>query len=221
MNALTDYIDIHTHSVREKEFFVQNIFAQNLTESYHFKNPSTIGLHPWHLAETDCDLAIGNLLKFARYPHVVGIGECGLDKNINIPFEEQIKYFLLQLEIAEQVDKPAIIHCVKAYSEILHIRKKKNWKIPWLFHWFNSSIEIANDLISAGCFLSFGKSLLNEKGMNAEVFKKIPLNFIFFETDDAPVSIESIYERAASLKAMKLENVMKQVKENYKKIFTE
>jgi TatD DNase family protein len=213
------YIDIHTHSPRPSGHYVMNIFAQDLDEHFKPKLPCTIGLHPWHLLETDCVKAIQSIEKAAHHPMVIGIGECGLDKNIPAPFNIQEEYFFQQLQIAEKNNKTAIIHCVKAYSEILHIRKKNKWSTPWLFHWFNASREVAADLTDTGCFLSFGRSLLHPNGKNAEVFKTVPTDRIFFETDDAEITIESVYEKASQVIEIPLPELIEIIHSNYEKFF--
>jgi TatD DNase family protein len=213
------YIDIHTHTPRPSGHYVMNIFAQDLDEHFNPRHPCTIGLHPWHLIETDCAKAILSIEKVAHHPMVIGIGECGLDKNISTPLNIQEEYFLQQLQIAEKYRKPAILHCVKAYSEMLHVRKKTKWSMPWLFHWFNASREVAAELTDAGCYLSFGRSLLQPNGKNAEVFKTVPTDRIFFETDDAEISIESVYERASLVKEIPVARLIEIVHSNYQKLF--
>ncbi|MFN8206132.1 MAG: TatD family hydrolase [Bacteroidales bacterium] len=214
-----DFIDIHTHSPRSAGIYVMNVFAQDLIPDFRPANPCTVGLHPWHLTETDCINALAALEKAAAHQLVVGIGECGLDKNISTPLNIQEENFLKQLEIAEKFQKPAIIHCVKAYSEMLHIRKRNKWKKPWLFHWFNASREVAADLLDTGCYLSFGRSLLHPNGKNAVVLRNVPTDRIFFETDDAEISIVSVYEKASQVMEIPVDELKKIIRSNYQKLF--
>ena len=91
--------------------------------------------------------------------------------------------------------------------------------MKWVFHWYNENLAIANELISLDCYLSFGRSLLHPNGKNAEIFRALPLERIFLETDDADVSIENIYAKAAELKDISIENLKKSIIANYQFVF--
>jgi len=150
---------------------------------------------------------------------VLAVGEAGLDKSIDTPLSVQKQAFEQQVEIAENVNKPLIIHCVRAYSEILYYRKNSNQNIPWIFHWFNSSVQTANDLIGKNCYLSFGHMLFNENSKAFKSFLSVPPENIFFETDDAGYSIVEIYNQASLLKKMPVEELKKRICTNFKNCF--
>lgn len=212
-------IDIHTHSTRSEGFYVMNVFAQDLAHGLPDAANCTIGLHPWHLEQTDTAKCLQNLAGFAGNEKVIAIGETGIDRNISIPLDLQLEIFMAQLGMAEKAGKPVVIHCVKAYSDIIAIRKSRKWNMPWMMHWFNANLQIAEDLIQTGCFLSFGRSLLHPNGKNAEVFRQVPLEAVFLETDDAEITIESIYQRAAILKSIPVEQLIKSIAENFDRVF--
>jgi TatD DNase family protein len=217
--AEKDFIDIHTHSSRNDCFCMQNLFAQDLTAGIPEGGPFSAGLHPWHILDVDYRLVMKSLEKFAADERIIAIGETGLDRNKDIPFELQEKVFLSQVKMAEQAGKPVVIHCVKAYSDLMHIRKNKEWKMKWMFHWFNENLSIANELINLDCYLSFGRSLFHPNGKNAEVFQALPLERIFLETDDAGITIENVYTKAAELKNILLEDLKQIINRNYKIVF--
>jgi TatD DNase family protein len=151
----TDYIDIHTHSSRDNCFYLSNIFAQDLFDGLPEGGPFCVGLHPWHLLEIDPELCLDKLRQCSSDDRIIAIGETGLDRNKDVPFALQERIFIEQIQISEQINKPLVIHCVKAYSELLHIRKSNVWKMKWMFHWFNENLAIANELINMDCYLSF------------------------------------------------------------------
>jgi TatD DNase family protein len=215
----SEYIDIHTHSGRDNCYCIQNIFAQDLPAGLPKGGPFCAGLHPWHLEEIDNSACLAYLEEYATNPDIIAIGEAGLDRNKNIPFDLQEKIFTEQIGISERVQKPLVIHCVKAYSDLLHIRKNKEWQMKWMFHWFNENLEIANELILMDCHLSFGRSLLHPNGKNAEVFRQLPLERIFLETDDAEITIENIYAKAAELKEISIDEMKKQIYFNFRSVF--
>ena len=217
--ALSDYIDIHTHSSRENCFYLRNIFAQDLAKGLPDEVPCSIGLHPWHIQEVNVGDCLLSLQDIASRQQVLGIGETGLDRNINVPFETQEKVFLQHIHISETSKKPLVIHCIKSYSDILHIRKSNEWKMIWMFHWFNENLSIATELINLDCYLSFGRSLLHSNGKNAEVFRALPLDHIFLETDDAEVKIENVYAKAAELKSISIDDLKKGINQNFRTVF--
>jgi TatD DNase family protein len=217
--SLSDYIDIHTHSSRDNCYYLRNIFAQDIDPAMTDEFPISIGLHPWHILQLNVEKCLKNVEEFSIHPQVLAIGETGLDRNKDIPFEDQEKVFMEHIRISENINKPLVIHCVKAYSDLVQIRKSKGWKMKWMFHWFNENLSIANELINMDCFLSFGRSLFHPNGRNAEVFRAIPLSHIFLETDDAEVTIENVYSRAAELKTISVGELKQIINENFKKVF--
>jgi len=221
MNIPTEsnYIDIHTHSSRDNCFYVRNIFAQDLPLGLPEGGPFSAGLHPWHLEEVDIKHSLKILEKAAADPRIIAIGEAGIDRNKNIHYELQETAFLEQIRISEEIKKPLIIHCVKAYSDLLYFRKLKEWTMKWMFHWFNENLTIANELIERDCYLSFGRSLLHPNGKNAEVFKSIPIEKAFLETDDAEVTIEDVYKKAAELKGISMEELKIIMNLNFQSLF--
>jgi len=216
-------IDVHTHSSPPEGSswnVVLNLFAQDLPADFDPAGFCTIGFHPWHIGKTDFVKAYHNMERCGRHAKVLGIGECGLDKNILVPFETQEDIFVQQLHLSEKLSKPAIIHCVKAYSELLRIRKSFRWKGPWMIHWFNSSVEVATDLIHAGCYLSFGRNLLHPDSRNADVFRQVPPEKIFLETDDAGIPLPALYHRAAGLLSIPVDQLIQQISKNFYSFFT-
>ena len=77
----------------------------------------------------------------------------GLDKLCKIDFNLQEQLFEKQLVISKITGKPVIIHCVKAYREIINYRKKYPDQ-PWIVHRFNASEELSEELYQKG-FLFF------------------------------------------------------------------
>lgn len=196
-----------------------NVFAQELKKPLPAGIPCSIGLHPWHLEDNDFEECMELLEQYAGSSQVLALGEAGLDRNIETPLNKQNDVFLEHIKLSEKHEKPLVVHCVKAYSDILGHRKAKAWKMPWLMHWFNENATIAKELTASGCYLSFGRSLLHPNGRNAEVFREVPLACVFFETDDAEVTIEAVYAKACEIKGIALNDLKAVVAANYGKVF--
>jgi len=211
------YIDIHTHSKKwnENVFAVQNLFPKDFGDLQIVENQSySIGLHPWHISEKTVSEELKIVEKASKRADILAIGEIGLDKAINVPFEKQIEVFEAQLRIAVKAGKTVVIHCVRAYSEILAIRKQIKEPATWIIHGFNANLQTANELLKSGCFLSFGSSLLNPKSKSALIFNTIPTEKIFLETDESLCNIEQIYQTAAVLKKLSLNTLKAQIINN-------
>jgi len=148
----------------------------------------------------------------------LAIGECGLDKRIEIPLPFQQMVFEKQLELAEQYQKPVIIHCVAAFNEVIAIKKKMNISVPMIIHGFSKNETIAQQLIDHGFYLSFGKYLIRNPELES-VFKSIPNNRLFLETDTIEEGIEEIYHLAAKYKQLSLNELQEIIESNFNTVF--
>lgn len=213
-------IDIHRHAKESgtAKRVIRNLFHDQLSE-IEPKKFYSIGLHPWHVNAESLDSDIQNLSEAAEDPGVIAIGETGLDKSIKVPFELQVKAFLAQIKLAIAVNKPVIIHCVRAYNEIFSLRLESEHKKPWIIHWFNASQQMGEQLISKNLYLSFGHMLFNSKSKAYHAWTKLPIDHIFLETDDAGYTIDEIYQQAALLKGINITRLEKQIETNFLNCF--
>ena len=172
-------------------------------------------MHPWYLSDA---IDIDKLQKAAIQPNILAIGECGLDKVCATDWNLQIRAFAQQIELANKIGKPIIIHCVRAWEEVMATLKQHKVSVPVIFHGFNKS-NIASRLIDNGYYLSFGKALLSNGSPAAEVISSIPANRYFLETDDSDISIADIYAAAATLRQTQPDDVILQLRHNFKTVF--
>lgn len=211
------YIDLHTHAaIPEKDVIaIRNVFPKQAETAGNADHPYfSVGLHPWYI-NPDIMLAEMDVVKtLATHPFCLAIGECGLDKLTQTPFDLQKEIFAEHLEIACEVSKPLIIHCVKAFQEILQLHKPFAGKVQLIFHGFNNNHQIMKQLLDRGCFLSFGKALLNPGSNASKLFPEIPDDRFFLETDVSDLSIKDVYFRAATLKNVTVESIMSRVEMN-------
>jgi len=214
------YVDIHTHShyLKKDVIIVQNIFPSQ-ADQLNNKELFSVGLHPWHVSRSTMDHDIRWVKMHTGANNVIAVGEIGLDKSIGCPWEDQVEAFERQLSIAESAGKPVILHCVRAYSEMLAYRKHTGMSIPWIFHWFNANTGIAQELIRKNCYLSFGHILFKEASKACAAFATVPLEHVFFETDDAGYSIYDVYEQAARIRNMSSDDLKRYIADNFNKCF--
>ncbi len=214
-------IDLHTHHpvAGNAHLVIQSLrfgeTASMLTPYY------SAGLHPWFLEAEPWEAATQWVLEMSKKPSTLAIGEAGLDKMVETPWHIQEKGFEFCISVSEQSSKPLIIHCVRAYSEVLSFKKRLKPKQAWIFHGFNKKTAVAQPLLEAGCYLSFGADLLKETALPLRAaFLHTPLDRLFLETDDAQsVDIEQIYTQAAYLKGLTLPDLQGQIAENFTRIF--
>jgi TatD DNase family protein len=211
------FFNLHTHNFTNQEGVLElvNQYPQEFDGS---KQNYSIGIHPWYIVEgrIDDDLAI--IESKLTDENCLAIGECGLDKRIEIPMALQQMVFEKQLALAEKHQKPVVIHCVAAFQEIIAIKKKLNTTVPMIIHGFSKNIEVANELIKNGFYLSFGKYLFLNKELEL-VFSAIPNNRLFLETDSSELDIKVIYELAAKYRNIEVEEMKAIINSNFSTVF--
>ena len=218
-----------------------------------------IGLHPIHTDKSFHDKQeLGNegeaftsrgeifdkkiYLELAGDSKVVAIGECGLDyfhmeKN---SVEKQKKAFIKQIELANEVKKPLMLHVRdarpngdssgRAYADTLKILKK-HAKVKGVVHFFVGNIEEAKSFLDLGFMLSFTGVITFTHDYD-EVIKSIPLNMILVDTDSPYVSpvphrgkrnepsfVKEIVKKIAEIKDLPEIEVAKIIVANVKNLF--
>ena len=148
----------------------------------------------------------------------LALGECGLDKRIEIPLETQINVFKTQIFLAEKCQKPLVLHCVAAFQEIIQIKKELKVKVPMIIHGFSKNEPTAKQLLDNGFYLSLGKYLLRNPELKT-VFQSVPNDRFFLETDTVEESLEEVYALAANYKNIEIEEVKEIVASNFEKVF--
>jgi TatD DNase family protein len=178
----------------------------------------SIGIHPWYIDEQRLAEDLKTIENQMSNPKFMAIGECGLDKRIEIPFTLQEEIFKQQLQLAQQYKKPVIIHCVNAYQEVMVLKKSLKITIPLIIHGFSKGLTLANDLIANGFYLSFGKYLLLNDDLG-QVLKLLPLDKCFLETDNSQFSLDEIYDKASEILNIDKNNLIERQKNNFEKVF--
>ncbi|WP_131536381.1 TatD family hydrolase [Pedobacter nototheniae] len=214
-----DFLDIHTHKSAQKKGVI-SIQSLSLTSDIFLAMPKTkpisIGLHPWYATIDKMETQLKYLMVLAKQSNVKMIGECGLDKLRGESLESQILILEQQIAIAQMLNKPIILHCVKSFAELIEIKDRLKVKVPMIIHGFNKNEEMGKQLIAKGFFLSFGKAILNPESGAAQIVANT--DYFFLETDDEEISIEEIYETAANLKKCSVEALKARIFADWKKL---
>lgn len=210
-------IDIHSHKAPlQKGTLIIVNHAHTRAGIAH--EPFSAGLHPWFLDKATLQDAKNWLQTQLTIPGCVAVGEAGLDKICDTDWQLQLEAFAFCVEMANQFSKPLVIHCVRAFEEVLSFKNKAT--VPWIFHGFNKKQTVADRLLKAGAHLSFGAALLQPGSPAQEVLKNCPEDRFFLETDDQEVyTIADIYRAAALIRGVSVAEIETILEKNYKIIF--
>jgi TatD DNase family protein len=175
--------------------------------------------------------------ELAKSKKVVAIGEIGLDyyyrpkskTKLEQLKQKQKEVFLQQLEMAEGLNLPVIIHCRMAHDDIIKILENKSG-ITGVVHCFTGNWEQAQKYMDLGFYIGINGIIFKFK--IDEVIKKIPLDKILIETDcpyltppeagierNEPRFVKIVAKRIAELKGITFEEVVEKTTENAKKLF--
>jgi TatD DNase family protein len=211
------FINCHTHRYTNRENVLElvNQYPQEFDASIPFYS---IGIHPWYIVEERLESDLIIIESKLKEDNCLAIGECGLDKRIDIPMEFQQQVFEKQLILAQKYNKGVVIHCVAAFQEVIEIKKRLNITVPMIIHGFSKSRQQAQQLIVNGFYLSFGKYLLRNPELES-VFKNIPDDRFFLETDTAEETIDDVYALAAKYKDISIDELKGIIKNNFKNVF--
>lgn len=211
------YINVHSHESIFDETQKHIVNLAGNWDSIFDGGSYSAGLHPWYIKKDLWPQEMMILKNAVLKENVLAVGECGLDKVCDTDFALQQEVFAAQVIMANDLKKPLIIHCVRAFEEVLHILKQQNNKVPAIFHGFNKNKELAQSLTSKGYFISFGKSILSEK--KGEILRELPLEKLFFETDHSSIKIHEIYNQAAGILNLSLQQLQLQIIKNAQQVF--
>lgn len=212
-----EFFNLHTHRFTNNPDILElvNQYPQDFDPSITFYS---VGIHPWYIVEDRIEADLKIIEEKLKEHNCLAIGECGLDKRIEIPFEQQILVFEKQLYLAEKYKKPVVIHCVAAFQEVIAIKKKMKISVPMIIHGFSKNTQIASQLIKEGFYISFGKYLLRNPDLKT-VFQNVPNDRFFLETDTIDENIDAVYDLASTYKELTMEKLKEIIASNFEDVF--
>ncbi len=156
--------------------------ALMLAKGYHFIYAS-VGVFPLSAYDVE-DNYLEEIEKLAKMDKVVAIGEIGLDyvNGTNPDFSKQMPVFLSQLELAQKLDLPVVIHDCSADEDTL--KGLDEYPVKAMIHRFFSHENYADEFLKRGVYLGIGPAITYEDGGELRrVVKKMPLSQLVLETD--------------------------------------
>ena len=203
------YLDVHTHRLATDPQVVSIVstFIQSIEEELQPTPYRSFGIHPCRIKE-DGEAQWKQLQLMTKQPACVAIGEVGLDRLALCPMQRQRSLFERQAGLAEELGKPLIIHCVRAWEELIACRKAIRPKQPWVIHGFRGKATLADQLLRQGFYLSLGYYFQPETARVAWPGR------LFLETDEANVSIQVVYAHVAEALSIDLWALCDQIQRN-------
>jgi TatD DNase family protein len=191
------------------------------------------GIHP-HQASLYSDVLEKGLLQYLTFPHVVALGEIGLDFYYNYsPREVQEEVFKKQLKLAMDLNLPVVIHCRDAYVRLAEILKNIANEWRGMIHCFTGTCDEMNSLLDLGFHISFsGIVTFRSAAALQQAAQAVPFDRMLVETDApflAPVphrgkTNESAFvvdtgKFLANLRGIGEDKVARQTTENFRILF--
>jgi len=211
------FFNLHTHK------FTNNSDVLALVNQYPWEFDAvismySIGIHPWYIDENRLESDLKTIDEKLPLKECLALGECGLDKRIEVPMQLQIEVFEKQIALAEKHQKPLVLHLVAAFQELIAIKNRLKISVPIIIHGFSKNEQVAHELIKHGFYLSFGKYLLRNPELES-VFKSVPNDKFFLETDTIDESLEEVYQLAANYKNIDVHQLKEIITNNYNTVF--
>ncbi len=209
------FIDIHTHALRTAPPEVIALRSLRLgCDAVRPTHPFACGIHPWDAGRPDAE----QLLEQLEGLPCDAIGEIGLDR-ARTPRDEERQRLLFnaQLAIAATRRLPVVLHCVRAFEEVMALLGHYP-AVRAVFHGFIGSPQQAARAVAAGCSLSFGSASFRSP-RSVEAMRAIPLERLFLETDEDERPVAAVYEEAARLLEIPLERLQQTLYNNFITLF--
>ncbi len=215
-----------------------SIFSLELSKKYEYIY-SICGISPNDIPQSEQELwkdivQISEIVKKNKTNKLVAIGEIGLDYYWNTENKElQKEAFIKQIELANELNLPIVIHSRDASIDTIEILRKNKVNKTGIFHCCQFNQEMIRQALELGYYISFAGPVTFKNSKNApDIVKMVPLDKILIETDSPYLSpepnrgkrndcrnVKYIAQKIADLKELKIEDIAKITYENTMKIF--
>lgn len=205
---------------------------------------ASYGLHPWYVGDRSAGWLEDLRRRLVPDPRAA-VGEIGLDRWIEGHDDAaQAEVFRAQLALAAELNRPATIHCLRAWGALADtLRESPRLARGFLIHAYGGSAEMMREFAALGGYFSFNAYFLHDrKAAQREVFRQIPLDRLLVETDapampppdernanplhttdgetlNHPANLALAYAALAELRGLSLETLAATVAENFARLF--
>ncbi|MDU8924590.1 YchF/TatD family DNA exonuclease [Pasteurellaceae bacterium LIM206] len=191
------------------------------------------GVHPLDLEDEVFDR--DRLARLAADEKVVAIGEIGLDYYYSGENKaEQTDVFAQQIQVANELNKPVIVHTRCAREDTIRIlRENQAEKCGGVIHCFTENLEFAKQALDLGFYISCSGIITFKNAEEIrEVIRYVPLDRLLVETDspylapvpyrgkqNQPAYTREVCDYAAGLKGVSAEEFARITTQNFKHLF--
>lgn len=153
-----------------------------------------VGVHPWWVNQSvisKLESLESEIATFLSHKKCVAVGECGLDKLCDVPFEWQVDVLNYHIELAKRFCKPIILHSVKAHNATLVHLKNGALTHGGVVHAFSGSTQEADQYWQQGFYLGIGGTITYPRANKTrKAVAAMPLDALLLETDapDMPMN---------------------------------
>ncbi|HUW93059.1 MAG TPA: TatD family hydrolase [Bacteroidales bacterium] len=211
------FIDFHTHHGMGSSdtVAVMNLMAgEDVPQTFQPNTAFSAGIHPWYLTAELFPKLKTELILTLAHPHVITVGEAGFDQLRGPSHSVQRSAFIFQAQLAEELKKPMVIHCVKAWDTLRKVRKELKPEMKWVIHGFRGTPGLAGSLADDGLWFSLGIN-----GLTEEILNIIPAERLLLETDDSKGDIGGVYMRYSELTGINGGSASDQIRTNFNNLF--
>ncbi|MGY3570654.1 TatD family hydrolase [Vibrio paucivorans] len=181
-----------------QRFLIPSIGEQNWhqIDALSAQYPSiyySAGFHPYFLTQEQpaVDTRLEDFLATRRAGKCVAIGETGLDFAIQVDKQVQQHYLQLQLQLAQQLKMPVILHSRKSHNELTRTLKQHKFQQGGVLHGFSGSYEQAMQFVDLGFHIGVGGTITYPRAQKTRsAIARLPLSSLVLETDapDMPLN---------------------------------
>ncbi|RKU16342.1 hydrolase TatD [Candidatus Poribacteria bacterium] len=194
---------------------------------------ATVGMHPHDAKDMTPDV-IKTFRELATHPKVIALGEMGLDYYRNLsPRPVQKVAFEQQLDLAEELRMPIIIHNRDAYMDILPILEARHGTIRGVLHCFTGDVELMHRGLAIGFHIGIGGIVTYKNATDVQaVAQEVPEDRLLIETDcpwlapqfrrgkrNEPAYVRAVAEKIAGLRGTTIETIGEVTAKNFQKLF--
>lgn len=215
-----------------------SLFSLEMSKKYEFIY-SICGISPNDIPQSEQQLwkdidEISQIVKNNKSKKLVAIGEIGLDYYWNKENKElQKQAFIKQIELANELELPIVIHSRDASVDTLDIIRNNKVKKAGIFHCCQLNQELVRQALELGYYISFAGPITFKNSKNApEIIKMVPMDRILIETDSPYLSpepnrgkrndcrnVKYVAQKIADVKGITIEEVAQKTYENAMRIF--
>ncbi|MGM9813416.1 MAG: TatD family hydrolase [Candidatus Enteromonas sp.] len=194
-----------------------------------------VGFHPENLEGVSED-ALKEMEELSKSPKVLGIGEIGLDYHwYKDPkdHENQKKWFVKQIDLANRLNLPICIHAREAYGDLLPLLKEHPVHRSGVLHCYSGSVEMMKEFAKLGFYFGFDGPITYKNAVTPkECVKACPIDRILVETDspylppvphrgkqNKPAFIPIIVRQMASLREIDENSMKEALEQNFMRLF--